>query len=309
MRMTTIVEFREAIQQAETSLLSLKGIEVEPHTLSHTRHFAECWATLKDRRVLIYAPITPQAMAYAERAAEALGATNSRALSPYTIYYDELLLRNGRRCPIIVERPLRGTPLSEMLFTLKHETLIKGLNEFCNALKACNISHNNLRVENILVDNTSAWHAIRQYYTSSPSGGDDASFEQIEALICRNAIADSDYSELHDKMASYTSHPTLGSALTQVEESGLIGFNNERGERVIECKYLWASDFAEGRSMVLNTEQRMGLIDINGREVIECSYDEVEYDPNTGQSWVLNDGVWAEFDYLGNQISGWSNEN
>ena len=307
MDITTIVEFREAIQQAPKSLLSLKDIEVEVETLSHTRHFAECWATLDKRRVVIYAPITPQAMSYAERAEDALRGKNSRALSSFTIYRNELLLGNSRCCSIIVERPLRGTPLTEMLYTLTNERLTAGLCTLRNSLNDNNLSHNNLRPENILVDNTAAWHCIRQYYTTAATDGDNAAFEHLERLIARHALADEESNELHDTLSTYSTETTKPNR-ERCEECGLVGFNNERGERVIECKYLWASDFEEGRSMVISRERRAGLIDSDGREVIETRYDEVEYDPNTGRSWVLNDGLWAEFDYLGNQISGWGEE-
>ena len=309
MAICTIVEFREAMLHPETALRDIVIEDIEIETISRTRHFVECYATMENRRVIIYAPISPQAMTLARGAAEALSSVSSRTISPYAIYEDALQLNNGRRCSIIIERPLRGTPLGEMLFTLQHNTLAKGLADFRNALINNNISHNNLHIDNILVDNTSAWHCIRQYYATTPSGGDSEALKSIEALIERHALADGGYEDaVHDIVASYQTSIALTSYRRRVEEGGLVGFENERGERVIECKYGWASDFAEGRAMVATPDGRMGLIDSDGHEIIEPRFEELEYDCTTGRSWVCHEGLWAEFDYEGQQLTDWSKE-
>ena len=309
MAICTIVEFREAMLHTETSLRGLEITDVELDTISRTRHFVECSATMDNRRVIIYAPISPQAMQLARRAEELLATADSRTISPYAIYEDALQLNNGKRTSIIVERPLRGTPLSEVLFTLQHNTLREGFEKFRKALTNNNISHNNLHADNIIVDNTSAWHCIRQYYATSPSGGDDKAFESIEALIERHAMADGDYERsLHEVFAEYQTDIALTSYRRRVEDCGLVGFENEQGERVIECKYGWASDFVEGRAMVATPEGYMGLIDSDGQEIIEARYEELEYDVETGRTWVCQNGLWAEFDYHGQQLSDWSRE-
>ena len=309
MAICTIVEFREAMLHTETSLRGLELTDVEFDTISRTRHFVECFATLGNRRVIIYAPISPQAMQLARRAEKALAPTDSRTVSPYTIYEEALLLSNGKRVSIIIERPLRGTPLGEMLFTLQHNTLCEGFEKFRNELIENNISHNNLHADNILIDNTSAWHCIRQYYATSPSGGDDKAFESIEALIEQHAMADGGYERsLHEVFAEYQTDIALTSCRRRVEERGLVGFEDEQGKRVIECKYGWASDFVEGRAMVATPEGLMGLIDSDGQEIIEARYEELEYDVETGRTWVCQNGLWAEFDYQGQQLSDWSRD-
>lgn len=309
MAICTIVEFREAMLHPKTALQGIEIEEVEIDTISRTRHFVECYATMENRRVMLYAPISPTAMSLARGAERTLRGVESRAISPLLIYEDALLLNNGRRVAIIIERPLRGTPLSEMLFTLQHSTLKKGFEEFCNILKENNISHNNLHADNIIVDNTSAWHCIRQYYSTTPTGGDSEALAAIEALIERHALSDGGYeSSVHDILSSYQTNIALTSYRQRVEEGGLVGFDNEQGERVIECKYGWASDFVEGRATIATPDGRMGLIDSDGHEIIEPRFEELEYDCTTGHSWVCHEGLWAEFDYVGKQLSDWSNE-
>jgi len=82
-------------------------------------------------------------------------------------------------------------------------------------------------------------------------------------------------------------------------ESG-YGFVDEAERVAIPLQYLWAGDFAEGRAMV-ETPTGMGLIDKQGRYVIEPRYEIVEYNAYTGCSRVRSEGLWARFDYLGRQ--------
>jgi len=82
-------------------------------------------------------------------------------------------------------------------------------------------------------------------------------------------------------------------------ESG-YGFVDEAERVAIPLQYLWAGDFAEGRAMV-ETPTGMGLIDKQGRYVIEPRCEIVEYNAYTGCSRVRSEGLWARFDYLGRQ--------
>ena len=84
-----------------------------------------------------------------------------------------------------------------------------------------------------------------------------------------------------------------------------VGFRDENGNVVIAPRYAWASDFDEGRAMVMTAEKRMGLIDTSGREVIKAEYEIVEYSAKDGNSWVRQNGLWALFDYSGLQITEW----
>jgi hypothetical protein len=103
-------------------------------------------------------------------------------------------------------------------------------------------------------------------------------------------------------MSTYAIDPLCENRV-QIKEGDLVGFADEAGNKVIECKYLWASDFAEQRALVATPQRRMGLIDNFGNEIIPAIYDEVIYDVKTGHSEVTLSGQRAEFDYLGVQLS------
>ena len=308
MDICTIVEFREALLTPEDSFATLGALKADINTLCRTRHFAECRATISGRKALIYAPITPQAAGYAKRAAELLSKIEARGITPFELHFSELKLRSGRCCLAVVEYPLYGTPLSEAVYTLEYETLISGLSALEATLANNNISHNNLQIDNIIVDNTSTWHLLRQYYTSEASGGDNKAFESLRQHIERHAVKRSEHSEFHEELAPYSTSLFTKENRQQVSENGLVGFNNEHCKRVVECKYLWASDFVEGRAMVTTPEGLMGLINSDGQEIIEARYEELEYDVETGRTWVCQNGLWAEFDYQGQQLSDWSRD-
>lgn len=306
MDITTIVEFREALLNPELRFATLKNVVADIDSLSRTHHFAECRATIAGRSALIYAPISPRALSLARNAAEVLATVQSRTFTPFEILDAEILCGNDlkRRCTIVVEYPLRGQSFSQAQYTLSDVTLMQGLRRLENELKLCNISHNNLHSDNIIIDNTSTWHCIRQYYTTTGLGGDSVALENLREIIVRHSISSS---TLNEPMSAYSISP-MHENRVQIEESGLIGFADEAGRKIVECKYLWASDFAEQRAMVTTPERRMGLIDSLGREIIPPIYDELIYDVKTGRSQVVLNGRCAEFDYNGNQISDWAEE-
>ncbi len=301
----TVIEFREALTQPHNGFETLHNVTADLSTLCCSHHFAECHGEVNGRQAIIYAPITPAAMHYVLGAERALSGIRLRAISPYHVYCVELrcgMLRE-RRCSIIVEYPFYGTPLSEAMYTMSHDRLTQGLEQFFQSLAECNISHNHLDERNIIVDNRYEWHCIRQYYSTSGLGGDTAAKERLQELIDRYALADGErLDELHEEYASYGDRNIIEQR-QRITHDGLVGFADADGNTIVECKYLAASDFAEGRSVVTDTSYRMGLIDYMGHEVIPTLYDALTFDVKSGCSWAYKDGLWAKFNYSGECIT------
>lgn len=307
MELCTIIEFRTALAQPSHYFRSLRNINADLTTLCRSRHFAECRAVVNGQNAIIYAPISPVAIEYVSRAQRILSGIQSRCVTPMQVYSDELRcgITCERYCSIIIEFPVMGTPLAEALYTMSHDRLVAGLEQFYARLAECNISHNHIDECNIIVDNRGEWHAIRQYYTSEGTMGDDASRKRLGELIDRYALADGErLMQLHEEYASYGA-ANIVEQRQRIEQCGLIGFADAYGEMVVECKYAAASDFAECRAVVTDTEHRMGLIDNFGAEVIPTLYDELIYDATSGYSWASKDALWAKFNYLGERISDW----
>jgi len=310
MDLCTIIEFRTALAQPSSHCRSLRNIDADLTTLCRSRHFAECRAVVNGQNAILYAPISPVAMDFAARALRILSGIKSRCITPIQIFSDELRcgITCERCCSVVIEFPTLGTPLSEAIYTMSHDRLMAGLEQFYARLEECNISHNHIDERNIIVDNLGEWHAIRQYYTSEGTTGDDASRKRLVELIDRYALADGQrLMQLHEEYASY-SGTNVVEQRQRIEQCGLIGFANADGQMIVECKYIAASNFAECRAVVTDKEHRIGLIDNFGGEVIPTLYDELIYDASSGCSWASRESLWAKFNYHGERVSDWLDE-
>lgn len=268
-------------------------------SLCRSTHFAECRAIVDGHRVLLYAPLSEEAMPLAERAFALLRGYRGEAVGSLRILRNELCGHTS----IIVEQIAEGTTLDCAMQTLDKELLLDGLNDLIHRLRSANISHNNLRKHNITVDSNHRWHLSRLYYATEGYGGDSEAIEllrnEIEALFTDN-------NTLHEPLSEYRNdYIPLRESLLRINCEDGVGFANDDGSIAIEPQYAWASDFDEGRAMVKSKEGRMGLIDTKGRELIAPKYEIVEYSARDGNSWVRQEGKWALFDYGGVQITEW----
>lgn len=306
MDICSIVEFREALLNPDHYFCSLKDIEADITTLSRTRHFAECRAVIGGRNAIIYAPISPQAIGLVHTAIATLNDAESRFVTPFSLLSCELRHASQEGyCSIIVEYPPHGTPLREVLYTSSRSTLMSELDNMANSLKINNISHNHLDLDNIIVDNCSRWHLIRQYYSTTTPSGDDNAIDMLRSTIEKEALMDFDPEAVHEALSRYRTKPRIVEHRQRIVKDGLIGFADEDGNMVIECQYVEATDFEEHRSVVTLPNLEMGLIDQDGNEIIAPKYHTIKYDVESGTSWVEFNSMVAQFDYEGKQISQW----
>lgn len=267
--------------------------------LCRSTHFAECRAVVDGRRVLLHTPISSEAMHLAENAFAILRGGRGEAVGSFRILHRELCGHTS----IIVEEIADGTTLDCAMLTLDKERLLDGLNDLVYRLQSADVSHNNLRKHNITVDSNSRWHLSRLYYTTQGFGGDSEAIEMLRNEI--ESIATSNNS-LHEPLSTYCSeHIPLCEGLRRITRDGGVGFAYDDGTIAIEPRYGWASDFDEGRAMVMSKDGRMGLIDTKGRELIAPIYEIVEYSASDGNSWVRQNLRWALFDYGGVQVTEW----
>ncbi len=305
MDICTIVEFREALTHPQQYFKTLKNIKADIESIRRSRNFVECSAYIDDRKALIYAPITPKATTLVHGAIAALNDVESPLKTEMELYSCEMQRMNGERCSIIVEWPLHGTPLSKSVYTLSCQRLIAELDKLRHTLQTNNISINNLKAENIIVDNLGRWHIVRQYYATSSPAGDDAAINEIRLFIEKNALADIDTCMAAEPFSGYDTRPRLVEHRRKIEQNGLIGFVDENDKLVIECQYIDATNFIEHRSVVTLMDHRVGVIDIDGNAIIEAKYDAIKYDVESGESWAFHGDKAAKFDYLGKQLTAW----
>ena len=291
--------------EPDVHLCTLRNIEADTATICRSRHFAECRATIDGRNAIIYAPISPEATTLMHSAIPLLRNTASRLYSELTLHASELRRAGGTTCSVFVEWVAWGQPLSEAIYTWSQSTLLAELEALNEMLNKNNISLNNLKAENIIVDNLGRWHLTHQYYTTSSPSHDANAIESLRQLIEQNALTDLDTHCLGEAMSEYSVSEPMHEHRRQIEENGLVGFADESGNKVIECKYLSATRFVEHRAVVTLSNHRMGVVDIDGNEIIATEYNTIKYDVESGESWVFLGDKAARFDYLGKQLTEW----
>ena len=291
--------------EPDVHLCTLQNIEANTTTICRSRHFAECRATIDGRNAIIYAPISPEATTLMHSAIPLLRNTASRLCSELTLHASELRRANGTTCSVFVEWVAWGQPLSEAIYTWSQSTLLAELEALSEMLNKNNISLNNLKAENIIVDNLGRWHLTHQYYTTSSPSHDANAIESLRQLIERNALSNIDSQCLGEALSEYTTMEPMHEHRRKIEENGLVGFADESGNKVIECKYLSATRFVEHRSVVTLPNHRMGVVDIDGNEIIATEYNTIKYDVESGESWVFLGDKATKFDYMGKQLTEW----
>ena len=80
----------------------------------------------------------------------------------------------------------------------------------------------------------------------------------------------------------------FNNGFARVELNDKWGMIDETGKEVIECKYDWICDFHNGFACV-ELNDKWGMIDETGKEVIECKYDVVYWFKNGFTKVRLND--------------------
>jgi hypothetical protein len=218
------------------------------------------------------------------------------------------------RCDILLEPLPDALPFADAVANMGEEQeaqrLRRSLDALEKSLSAANVSHNNLKEENILIDANGILYPIRWYYATDKAGGDKVAIERLRTKIASSGenmlLCEPDYEPytVASALDKYLYAGDMHEGLIAVESDKGWGYVDCNCEEVIAPKYLWANDFCEGRAEV-DTEQGMGLIDREGNYIIDPIYETVEFDAENGWSRVCRDGKWALFDYSGEQLSPW----
>lgn len=312
MGICTINTFRTALQFSDRYISSPKGVRANLQSLTRSKHFAECEAVVGYAPVMIYAPISREAMRLALAANQAVAAARGDILH-FDIHHNALRVDMPQPlcCPIIVEElPVGYMPLRELLYFSSRSTLMSALEVLRSKMIKYDISHNNLHIDNIVVDEDGAWHLCRPYYATRGAGGDEAAFDALRVAIADNAMSDTINTMVaNEELSPYTTDKSWGEPLVENRRrfrcKCSYGFMDERDRVVIEPRYSWVENFVEGRAVVKDKAQRAGLIDRNGHEIIPPMYSNVVFLAESGTAWVERDGLWAEFDYNGKSIGEW----
>ena len=305
-------QYLRALQTPDLSLATLAGAEVVCDAnglprLHRTTRFAEAEIRWQGRRWLLSLPLHPAALLRIERLVQQLRRIVSPALTEYRILSRELQGEAGA-CDLVLQELPDGKPFAEVLLFEHGATMLAALDALEAELRRVGFVHRNLKSGNLI------WRDGRLYplrYHDATVGGaaddDAAAFEALREQVRRTTGC----TELHDTTAAYEAEPWLSGhrwagnpfeGLVCVEDEMGFGYVDTANRPVIPAQFVWAGDFHEGRAEV-QTADGMGLIDRTGAWVIPPVYEIVEYEAATSRILCRRDGLWAEFDYTGRQLT------
>lgn len=138
-------------------------------------------------------------------------------------------------------------------------------------------------------------------------GLDDTGAYYPVALRPAAAEADGRAERSPDRETAGNGEGELCEGLRVVVRDDRFGYADADGRLVIEPRYLWAGDFSEGRAPVAVAAPAgqegtlMGLIDREGREVIEATYDDLSWD-GSRYAYVERDGRHGCLDRTGRVV-------
>lgn len=311
----TIYTFSEALSVPQHALRTLGACEViltaqGMPALRRTSLTIEAEIRLKGRRYLLAMPLTPAIGLRLERLVSKLERIHSSALAPIRFLPDELQWQDREGRPLrrsLFLQELRGESLWELLDTLRPEELNRALHQLEEELARLNLTHNNLKSENLRWTEDRL-EAIRPWYAD----WGQSQARDKEALAALYATEEEALSNLVcDQNYAYTPTPDKGDylwrghefeGLTAVESVAGFGYIDSKGRWVIEPRFRWADDFQEGRAVV-ETDEGMGLIDRVGNYILEPRYEIVEYLVAESIIRARKAGLWATFDITGAQTS------
>ena len=312
MNICTTSQFLCSLKYPQSRLRTMHNLICDPETFLCDKHITMIEGSLDGIAHLFYAPITSNGSIMVREAVEC---AIEREYCDIRILEDEITysgLSSGS-CALLMESIPDGVRLSEAIYTFSRSRLQSGLKKFKARLRRLDISHNNLTLNNIIIDCDNDWHSICNYNLRHGFGGDKVSFVAIERSINDNAIPDTPPAKNLELQRLYsittdgegnTIYPIVEARRRFKSKNG-IGFKDKNDNIVIADDYLWASDFRCNRAVVQLKNSKMGIIDRNGRYVIEPKYSTIDYNPTDGISIVHDGELQTSFNYLGEQLEEW----
>lgn len=314
MNIPTLYHFTEALEAPDLLLATLRDCQPRRTAtggiaMSRTSRFAEVEIRWNGARYLLCFPLSGAAIFSVEQTAAKLKYLQTELLTDYLLLRDEMIFTDDEgqphHCDLILHRLPDGEPLNKCVWQYDAETLLRRVDELEQGLLQLDFHHNNLKAENLIVTPQGRLIPIRYHFARFGSGSDAEQFEALRRLIREEASAGM---ELHEPTApayrtrpEFTGHLFVGEMsdmLIRVEDEAGYGYVDTSNRTVIAPQFIWAADFREGRAEV-QTAEGMGLIDKQGRHVIEPRYEIVDFNPYTGCTRLRREGLWALADYNG----------
>ena len=274
-------------------------------------YFAEAEVVCDAERYLLYIPLALSSMHRAERFIPLHRHLITSFVPRLEILRSEMQYEDsvGRTmaCDILREPLPDGESFADALAAVADEQeakrMLDSIDELQGALLLADLSHNAVREENIIICRDGSARLLRWYYATEGVGGDDAAFDALREKI--RSLSDATLREpaplAYNVETTFDNHlyvRPIHEGLAAVEETTGWGFVDSANRMVIEPRFSWVGDFAEGRAEV-QTSAGMGVINREGGFVVPALYDSVEYDSRSGCTTAWRGDERVVFNYEG----------
>lgn len=311
----TIIEFAQALLTPDLSFTTLRQAVVRCDAngfpvLRRTTRFVEAEIMWQGQPYLLAMPLSAGAAAQCERTLRLLQGRNDTFLVPLRRLAGELRLVDHAdrevHCDLILQA-LPGEALEEAIHRTTSTAFGEAIEQLKQAMQEGNFAHHNLKMENL------RWYEGRllpiRYYDATLDGACEADITALdrlyEELVGAAAMSCSDCDHPYHAVTPLTGHRWVGNefeGLICVEDEAGFGFVDPHNRVVIAPQYRWADDFHEGRAVV-ETAGGMGVINREGSYILPPIYEIVDYRYGDSLIQVRQNGLWAQFDLLGRQLS------
>lgn len=322
--MATISSFRTALAAPDRYFSALVQMTPLEERILCSTYFAETRIECDNRKMLIYMPLAAVSLRRVERLIPLKRHLTHSVVPHLTILREEMrfvdALGRSAACDILCEPMPEGLPFADAVATMADEQeaaqLLEALDELQARLMQADVSHNNIREENLYLSNDNHLSLVRWYYATAGAGGDEEAFAALRQRIlskCDNLTLREPDTDSYNAMTPLVGHLSvrfMHEGLAAVERETGWGFVDSENHFVIEPKYEWVSNFREGRAEVQCVDG-MGLINKRGEYIIPPHYKIIDYDVVSGCSQALGDNGWRVFDYEGRlleELEDWDDE-
>ena len=205
---------------------------------------------------------------------------------------------------VVLQELPQGEMLKEAVNHYRADDLIKAVRKMKEGLDAIGFRHNNLTPSNIIICNSGIARPLRYWYAEWETFSDN-DISQVLDFIDHNRHDELDtaLSSLlaQDCNAEYRATPSESAGIRARCQGHRYGFVDGDGHQITPFVYSWASDFCEGRAIVVQNN-KMGAIDSNGKKIIPAIYTHLEFDIETGFFTAIRDQYRYTINYEGKAI-------
>ena len=263
---------------------------------------------LNGQRFLLFLPFKKEYILHIDKLESVTQERSRGPLLENRILYEELKLvdslGNTHEFDVILQEFPQGMTLKEAVFHYRGEALKEAVRKMKARIDAVGFRHNNLTPSNVLICKSGVARPLRYWYASWELFSDN-DISPLLDFIDQNSLHDAD-DRLHDLVvrdseAEYVAKPDKYNEVTRLCKGHRYGFVDCDGRQITPFIYTWASEFQEGRAIVVKNG-KMGAIDIRGRKVLHTIFKTLEFDVETGIFTATRDKYLYLFDYDGDKI-------